>query len=341
MRAERHIISVGLCMCVVAVVGCGADEPTGAEPGNVLGTVPPLSPSSPLGGNVERTFAADYINLGRHGWEALGYNLDGLVSPKGATDACKALVPNSAGDGARGIDNSFGQNIVPLLDLMVAEHIGDDAAEASQNRDILSGAHTLLFQVRGLPKDGTSARNLTGQLFVGATLGTRPTFQPSEVWPVREDLLASLTPAESRTVFTDAYVRDGVFVSGAPQTIELELRLQRLPFRLKVQRAVVTWKTTGTSLSEGVVAGRVSAPDLVEETKTFLRRRYNVRCDGAGDKTIGTLANYADILLDGSVDATRACDGISFAFGFTAKEIQNPTSTKNERSPGIDEICAH
>lgn len=328
--------ALGLSAVGMFMVAQGCSSTETATPTTSAGKWPDRPEGAAAGGSDVRTFAMQTLQLGGDdAWKTIGYNLDGKVSTKTATDVCKPKIPGIMADGKDGIDNSFGQNLISLLNTALGSSSGGNV-EASVNKTVAEGNFTLLFQAKGLPADGASATGLSGQVFAGAPFGKTPSFSKADDWPVRKDLTEGGDPTQSKIKFTNSYVNKGVFVSGDPNTINLTLSVSGVGLSLNIQRAIVTWKTSGAGLVEGVVSGIISADDVVKQIKELAPKISSQACNGAADKTIETVGNYADILLDGTTDGSRTCDGISIGIGFTAKEIMNPTKAVDPVSTATD-----
>lgn len=325
MNLRSHFSLFGAC-AVVLVTACSSsigaeDDSLRVWPERPANASPPNGPA-----RATRTFAATSIRLGSQStWQGLGYDLDGLRSIKSSTEACKPKIPGVAADGREGIDNSFGQNVLPAVAWFLSGLRSSSSVEleAEQNRDIGSGAFTLLFQTNGPAEGTTSADGLAAQLFVAGSQVPGSPKGAMDRWPVHADYVRDGDPARARTRFDRAYVNQGTFVSGAPTTIDLALHLRGKPLPLHLERAVVTWTTSGSE-RVGVIAGILSASEFVESLQGFGRKVSLQTCGGEADKTWATLGNFTDTLLDGTRDPARECDGISFGIGFTAREVEAP-----------------
>lgn len=327
---------LGVSALGMGLIGAGCSSDPAPSGTTSAGKWPERPEGAAAGGSEIRTFALNKLMLGGDdAWKTIGYNLDGKVSTKTATDVCKPKIPGIMADGKDGIDNSFGQNLISLLNTALGSSTGGNV-ESSVNKTVAEGNFTLLFQAKGLPADGASATGLSGQVFAGAPFGSTPTFSKSDDWPVRKDLTEGGDVNNSKIKFTNSYVNKGVFVSGDPNTIALTLTVSGVGLTLNIQRAIVTWKTVGDGLAEGVVAGVISADDVVKQIKELAPKLSSQACDGAADKTIETVGNYADMLLDGTTDGSKTCDGISIGIGFTAKEVKNPTKVVDPVSTATD-----
>ena len=139
LSSRLGLAGVGLC-CIGATVvalnvGCSSsssgDSGGGASDScTSAGTNCIVQPAAPSGGSptsAKHNYAVSKLYLGdtdrtgvtsQTAWKAFGYNLDNLVTTKNSTDVC-TLAPGASkstqADGNGGIDNSFGENILPIV----------------------------------------------------------------------------------------------------------------------------------------------------------------------------------------------------------------------------------
>jgi hypothetical protein len=111
-------------------------------------------------------------------WKEIGFNLDGKVTTATSTDVC-GLMPGAASaaqdDGQSGIDNSFGENICPILDTLTEGACSTGISQAYIVTDA-SGSGTLTFMF-GLSltvpiKDAHVVLNGDGSAMLGAVAPT-------------------------------------------------------------------------------------------------------------------------------------------------------------------------
>jgi hypothetical protein len=118
---------------------------------------PPDPGGPPPDGTGSTVFAISKLYYGdtdRNGtattiaWAQYGLDLDGLVTSACATNVC-TLAPGAGMvaqlDGENGIDNSFGENIIPII----VTTFGSDAPQRG-NAALLAGDPTLLIALDGL-----------------------------------------------------------------------------------------------------------------------------------------------------------------------------------------------
>jgi hypothetical protein len=288
------------------------------------------------------TFAVHTVHLGDESegnWVNYGYDLDGKVTTASSSDVCTLYSnanPKNQADGLGGIDNSFGENIVPLLGAVAANPstTADSAFEAGKIGWILS--------VRGLSADlGQSAIGLTGEFFLGAPFGqapnspnSTPSFTLADVWPLDPTTVASpvgpngllAVPTVSVSEFPKAYVTNGNFVSGIAQPIELELPIGGVLVRFPVQHAIVTFShATATQAGEGILAGVIATEDLVQAIQRVAGSISTSLCSTSTFAQIKkSIEQASDILVDGTNRAGVPCNAISIGIGFSADAIHDP-----------------
>ncbi len=330
-----------------AFAGCGSTDDPGANSGDGGGTPvnevgkPPVKPSAgKTTSTTQKTFAFRQLFLGdtdrtlapvENGWRKLGYNLDGKVTAKGATDVCKPVTGGTvSADGENGIDNAFGEKIVPSLGIVPG--FGQPSRTISQSLN--DGTFTIMVNVTGFDDTSTQTNTgLTGQLFAGGQFNVadpdqKPTWTGSDVWPVRGELLADgkTIAGGSKVVFNDSYISNGTWVSGGTSDVTLTLAVNGVPLIINIRNAVLTAAHTQPGkLENGVVAGVVRATELIDAIKNVVGRFTTAACPGS--PLFNTLAQSilqaADMRADGTIDGE--CDSLSVALGFTAEQIANPT----------------
>jgi hypothetical protein len=274
------------------------------------------------------TFAIDSIDLGESDWQTLGYDLDGKATTKDSTDACalKTGAPRSSqADGDEGIDNAFGKLITPLLQATLQ----DAQPSATLTTAIDPGRFTLQIQVTGLDDlptqtcDGLSAQIFTSDRFDDG--GAVPAFDFTTDWPVMSESLndgASIVSG-SKAQFGDAYIQDGTFVAGANDdvTVPLHLVFDGRPLDLLVHHALLTFEhPIAHETRNGVLAGVLDAAELKKAAEYGLPPCC-MRVCGNGDP----YGEAMDIAADETNTPGVPCNAISFAVGFHARGVANPT----------------
>lgn len=335
-------VALGVLGLATYQVGCGssAAPATDAGPGQSK-----LPPEKPVGASVTPTqdvftYALDTLLLGdatRAGalsgsaWRDYGFDIDRKHTTKDSTDVCQRKAgagSNVQVDGNGGIDNSFGANILPII---------QNAASLSNPSDQIStsikdGSFTIQFKIKGLTKDPKQTNTgLFAELFASGTFGddggtAKPTFTPADDWPVRPELLkdGQTIAGGSKVQFTDSYINNGSFVT--PQgTVTISLAFKGVALDLEIQKAVIVMDINGDQAQNGTIAGVINAQKLVDGLKTVAGRISASLCGTAFDGIAQQIQQTSDILSDGTNRSGVPCDAISIGIGFTAKRIANPT----------------
>lgn len=308
------------------------------------GTPPPPPP------NTTTTFALQTLHIGeadRSGivsptaWKAYGFNLDGLVSDKTSTNTCTLYTgapKTNQVDGNGGIDNAWGQTLVPILQSATS----DPTPSQTESGYIDQGLWTVQLQITGLSGDtAQSANGLTAQIFLSGQYdnGT-PSFDSSTDWPVLStSLVDHATLASGSTAsYKSAYINGGTFVSGpGPDPLVLDLNVANVPFELKIHDAVITFAhTSAGGITNGTIAGVLDAQEL-ESTLALVAGNFSTALCGQAFAGIAQqIYQAADILDDGTNVQGKPCTGISVALGFDAVQVANPTKVVDPPPPPTD-----
>jgi hypothetical protein len=290
--------AVAFAVAAAALVGCAAspDGVSAEQPAIDLRHAPP-DPGAPASSSgVHRGFVMRSMDLGSgtaDGWENLGLDIDGRVSTAGSTDVCR-LAPGAPAsvhqDGIGGIDNSFGANLVPMLVTLFGDQV-----IARMNASFAPGGRTNLLDVQGLPSSGeaTVVASLDGATFPRA-------------WLAQSTLASAPSTDEVALVL-------GLVGAGAPGEPAAELVVPVTHVQI-----VAAVGSDGWSIERGVLSGVLPTEDAVAAVDRFaLALDPEVSADVLRTAE-STVRQAADILVDGSQDPSRACDGISMGLAFTA-----------------------
>lgn len=290
----------------------------------------------PTGSTEARTFAVTSFTLGdldRSGnvnpdaWKTLGYDIDHQAT-KAEGDLARTCQRTGSfatvEDGENGIDNSFGHNIVALINNV------NGSASKNLTAAALEGRFTLLVQVIGLTDEPAQTNTgLTGSVFFATPFGgdpdsgIRPTFTTADDWPYRNDTKVDLS---------SAYVVKSELVNGtstgASHDFPLALSLAGTTVLLTIHHGIITFThdPANQALVRGTIAGVVDTKALVDSMDALASRFTPPICPGPALTLIkNAIAGSSDILSDGSQDPGKPCDGISIGLGFEAKRVGNPT----------------
>ncbi len=344
--------------------GSGISGSSSGSPGDQCGDVPcQQPPPAPTGTTslptpkahnyaVHQLFLGDTDRMGNPSmvaWESFGYDLDGKVTTASSTDVCTLVAGSSRQvqvDGNGGIDNSWGSDIMPIVDTL------DSTATQTLNQAIQNGAWTQMIDVVGFddsPGNTTSAVGLQGVVLAGAAFpGGAPAWNVTTNWPVAPELMSGCTlttgcPSGTNPV-TDATVRlmgfqsGGTFVSGPPVPLTLPIALFGQPLVLNVASAVITFQPQMPgSVTGGVIAGVIASDDLIAALQRSAGNLTTSLCSGSAFESIAMqIQQTSDIVLNGTTVSNAAgvqCNAISIGLGFNATEIAAPSVIAGPSQP--------
>ncbi len=317
-----------------------------AAPPPLDGSLPPPPDSGTPTTNVY-TFAMNKIYLGEisrgsttvssTAWKDFGENVDGLVTTASSTNVCTLALgapKQNQVDGTGGIDNSWGETLLPIIQSATSV----TSPSIAETAVIDLGSWTLQFQVVGLSDDpAQTAAGLTSQIFVGGTYSGTPAFDGTTDWPVLSTSVKDqATVASGATVqFASSYVVGGTFVSGGgPNPLVFNLDLQGVPFPLKIYDALITFDHSAhTDASNGTISGVLLTTDLIAALKAVAGSISTSLCGSAFDGIAQQIQQGSDIMHDGTNTSGVSCDAISIGLGFEAKLVANPDTVMPAPTP--------
>ncbi len=331
------------------------DTSIGCTVGNNLPPPRPADSLQPDGGTDVPDFwvALRDVKLDQRAeneWAGIGYNIDGRCTDVNNAATATECVPvegrSHEVDGNLGIDNSFGHNLFPLLDLAF-DGLDERAIEAE-----LWGLGNPLIRIRGwngTPNDSRVQMLLTQSVFatpsnagappdihvIGSAAfldeaGTMPA--PLPIWDGtdyfwgRDDTFAvpsaspDLDAATPLVVDNNAYVANGILVTTVPDGTEIILVGDGLGTRVRLSGMIATANIAELKLEDAesitvTIAGRWGFNDL-------LRTAESVGvCPGSGQFNIlrGQVASISDVLLDPIPNNVGTqCDAVSLGITFEA-----------------------
>jgi hypothetical protein len=270
-------------------------------------------------GDTNRDGTANKVN----GWKQYGYDIDGLASTATSTDLCKPRNNNAAKnvypDGDKGIDNSFGKNILTII-LGIASD-----ASAKVNQGLGQGKFTIMLSMDKLGA-GTDYKAINTKLYGGGDLLASPKFDGSDKWPVIQELLNDpLDVGSAKVQFPSAYIVKNTWVSGTKGEVVLNLSVSGFTLALPIGSAVITMELSADhkSATKGTIAGVLPTDTLTSELKKIAGAFDPSLCKGPTiDSIVSQIEQASDILSDGSQDPSKECDGISIGLGFDAGLVQ-------------------
>lgn len=336
--------SAVLSACGGNVVVDGADG-DGGQGGGAIPTTPTTgqggfggqTPTAPTGTGGDASFAVRRLRVGdakpdgtpsTTAWKSYGFNLDGKVSTKDSFDLCKPAKGAKPSiiyeDGEAGIDNGFGKNVLPIVLALAAD------TSATTNAYIEKGAYSILLQIQGVGAGQTGTFSSSA-----ATAGFPPDQSPQwnglDVWPVRSSSLFGGNPLNPKAKFPGSEVTlagsgQRVWQSYGAGEMELILRTSDFDMKLPVRelRMSAVLSDDNTKMTGGMIGGIIDAQAFVAELANVAGSYDPSLCPPSAtfESIAQQIYQAQDILLDGTQDPDKTCDGISVGFGFDAEQAQ-------------------
>ncbi len=335
-----------MTVAAITAAGCSVYDPGLVD--KSLASVPdrPPADSSSPGDGVEAVFAFRNISLDQSGdrWRRLGLDLDGLNTAT-MTDPfeCLAGDGNPILDGEKGIDNAFGQHVLPtVVDLIAC--LEDNIA---LNQGL--GFGTVLLRLRewnGTPNDakvdvsvlsavdGTSLDDVSSLEWGGpdgATLMMQgggaeappPAWDGEDVFFVDPSSLVAGDLGHPLVWKTDAYIRDGRVVLPVDTATTFVFLTGPGSFSISVDGFLIAdISDDGQILEKGLLAGRFSAGELVATLAPL-----GICDEGFRQSITSLLTNNLDLRIDPSLGtADEPCTATSIAFSFQGIRAQLATT---------------
>jgi hypothetical protein len=303
---------------------------------------PPPRPTaaSDEGDLGEIWFALRDVVLDQRGgrWRDIGLDLDGLCSRQPDPEV-ECQPPDETAspeiDGAGGIDNSFGHNLFPLIELTIPEL--DQIARMTQRQ----GLGAVLLRVRdwnGEANDPRVSVTVSQSVFgsppapdggppevvmrdgkpftaKGEPLPP-PNWDGNDYWWVRDDTFVAKDAERPRVHDDTAYVADNQLVMTLPERVDLVFggKDQGVVVRLTDARVVGRIGEQRQMLKDVIVAGRWSIVDLLDTAQSI------GLCMGTRDYELAMnqIRSIADVRSrPGSGGQGLKCDAISVGVEFT------------------------
>jgi hypothetical protein len=316
------------------------------------GAQPPPAPSGPPAlGAGSTVIAVDQLFLGdtdpntgqldSNAWRHIGYNLDGLISTKYGTNHCKPVegaTPSSVKtDGDNGIDNSFGENLVPILGSLTFN------PSATVSQSLQDGSFTLLFRLDKLedPAFAPDQTSIAAGYYDGAPFDalvycpsnpslpncSPPKFDGTDQWPVTFESVNNGDINGPKLMLPASYLSGGTWVSGSQVVFTFDLMSQGFSWPIPITRAVFSMNISGSGAAalatNGVIAGVIPTEQLIASFKQVAGTWDTSLCSGATfDSIAQEFSQASDIMQDGSNgDPSKTCDGISIGIGFEGRAV--------------------
>jgi hypothetical protein len=294
MRTAVLAVLVALAAPGCSASATGSPSPSGSGDEALIHA--PADPDAPAStSTAARTFVVRSFDFGAstdNGWQSLGLDIDDQDTNRYSTTVCqlaKGASPVAQQDGAGGIDNSFGANLVPILITV----LGSDAPDRL-NASFATGSPGNQLVVFGLSLalgDATLMANFDGSPFAGA-------------WITGGTLVGGPSAKE-------AQLHLGTLSGNGSATAELTFPITHI-------QVVAPLTADGSSVQAGVLSAIVPTAEAVTAVDAFAR----AISPGIDDESVQSMEQQiiqaSDILVDGTQDPSKPCDGISVGLGFTA-----------------------
>jgi hypothetical protein len=181
---------------------------------------------------------------------------------------------------------------------------------------------TALFDLECLPATG-DVDTLSTRFYDTTPFGAPPAWDGTDAFPVAPELLTVPTdPTTAALAFPASSVLADTFDSGTPVTLRITNRIQgnstsaQLDLVINAAHVRMTFAADHATATGGMIGGVIKTEDLVAEMKKF-GALVGV-CGPLFDNLITSIRQASDILVDGTQDPTKTCDGISIGLGFDA-----------------------
>ena len=305
----------------------------------------PSRPAAAATGSSERlVFALSHLGLVAGNADRLGFDLDGVCTcdtragtvANGASSCAPRRPEQISCDGPGGRDNGAAALFARLVpdrpdasvdvgfDLSASEGVETVLMELDEYQGGPDDPEVLvaIYDSPGLDPPSACDSGVVGDGGVNGNGKPKPDWGGCDSWRVNETTLLAGRP---RTFTRDAWVRNGQI---AAKFNVFSMRLGRS--ELLLYDAVLTAKLLRVAgslprLTEGVIAGRVVAADLL---RTFGEQEVGGKALCSDPITFGAFRGAACNSLDlGSTpDAMAPCDSISFSADFEAKLARRGTT---------------
>lgn len=366
-RSRRPRSGLELFVLMVCSAGCDAGRNQGSTyvcpPGECCGQPAtgtgsgalPARPSAPaITSTTASVFAVSKFDFGdldsagspsTTAWKTRGLNIDGKVTCEASRNVCTPVAGAtrySQIDGNDGIDNSFGENLLPIILEINPQYSG------YANALIRKGAGTLLFELDGLGAFASSSR------LPGALLRALPTSQSlhwdgSDARDVDSVTVVGGDPSRPLAIVPNAFMNDRVWVSG-PASAAAYLDLQVTsggagsssgflpPIPLQHVQVAMSVAAGNGAVTSGTVSGVLRTADARTWVSLWAQSVSTSFCyASAGEAITSSIEQASDIMEDGSNEPGKTCDGISVGLGFDGVAVQLGQS---EAQPAFPDPCA-
>jgi hypothetical protein len=319
---------------------CASELPDSGLPTNPGGPTPGSSPDLTLA--VHTFYLGDSNRNGvmsAVAWEGFGLNIDGKDTTAASTDVCTLYVGAARStqvDGPGGIDNSFGENILPIILTVFGENYSQTI-----NDDISTGQSGTMMFALGSVGAGADYFPLSGAVFTADALSFPPTWSGSDVWPIDSSSVSSGSVTSPLSTFPQSYMNNRTWVSApssATDAVQVAFTADATIPVLRPQ-ILMTVADDNSRATNGTLAGVIDTQQFISILQSVAGQISTSLCSGTAFESIATQIEQAsDILGDGTNEAGVPCNAISIGIGFDAigaelGGVVTPAAPPNPCSP--------
>jgi hypothetical protein len=341
---------------------------------NGLATIPDRPPpsTSSSADDVEAVFAFRNVSLDQSGdrWRQLGLDLDGMNTTSiGDAAECVAANGNPPLDGQKGIDNAFGQFVLPTVVSLISclednialnQGLGRGTTllrlrDWNGTRNDAKVDVSVLSAVDGTSLDDVSVVEWGGPDGSHLMLSGASADAPDPYWDGEDYFFvdpSSLIAGDldrAEVSKTDAYIRDGRVVLPLDTAATFVFLTGPGSFSISVNGFLMAdISEDGLTLEKGIIAGRFPAGELIATLAPL-----GICDESLRGSIIGQLTNNLDLRVDpdeGSPDDECSASGVAFSFqGIRAQiatrvaplelPIPNPCAGETTTQPAFDRCC--
>ncbi|MEM9069664.1 MAG: hypothetical protein AAGE52_14225 [Myxococcota bacterium] len=380
----RHVLFLTLSSTVLTLVGCsvldpsliaggedsgvdsatGEDSGPGIDAGNGMDGCddgsrrPPPRPTIEDSDGPEVIFALKEVRLIQMGeaWREIGFNLDRLCSeaPAPLVECLPPAFPDASPliDGNQGIDNAFGGQLTPLIDIVFPD-LADSAVSAAEE-----GIGVVITRIRGWNGEANDPRvDVTVTQSVDSTRGAAGDSAPTAefrdframmpgtdtdlaepVWDgndwvwAREETFFLGDPEQPRVRDDNAYIANNELVVTLPDRVEIVFANTAAGLLVRLSDALAVGRISDdrTRMTPATFAGRWSILDLLDTANTV------GVCEG--DTEFDLLRNQLNTIADvrsvaGTGGEGVSCDAISLGVTFEGYRVRIAGLTPGQIPP--------
>jgi hypothetical protein len=332
----KPLLNPLLMVVLLIAPACTVYDPGLMEKG--LATVPDRPPSSTSSDadDVEAVFAFRNVSLDQSGdrWRRFGLDLDGMNTTSISDAAeCVAVNGNPSLDGNKGIDNAFGQYVLPTVVSLIS--CLEDNIALRQG----CGEGTVLLRLRGwngTPNDakvdvsvlsavdGTSLDDVSGVEWggwEGATLmlpgltaeAPDPAWDGEDYFFIDPSSLVAGNLDRPEVGKSDAYIRDGRVVLPVDTGATFVFLTGPGSFSIAINGFLIAdISEDGQTLEKGLLAGRFPAGKLIETLEPL-----GICDESLRGSVVGLLTDNLDLRIEpdvGSPGDECTATGVAFSF---------------------------